>query len=576
MKYFEDKLRYILKKELNLDNIDIEIPPDSKLGDYALPCFSLSKIFKKAPQIIAIELRDNLSNNNEIKKYFELVKADGPYLNFFVNKSRYIEETLKLVFKKKYKFGKKKKEKIVVLIESPGPNTNKPLHLGHLRNILLGQSLFNMTNFIGEKAHLVNIVNDRGVHICKSMLAYQKFGDKLTPEKAGIKSDHFVGDFYVKYNQLEKTNPEIEKEIQEMLIKWEKGDKEILKLWRQMNKWALSGFKETYKRLNFKTKDYFESKIYLKGKEIVLDGLKRGIFQKDENGAIIVDLSKEGLGKKVLLRSEGTAVYITQDIYLAKLRYDEYKFDKMIYVVGNEQEYHFKVLFEIFKKLKWPFADKCYHFAYGMVALPEGKMKSREGKVIDADNLIDQVVEEAKNEIKKRYPNLSENEINQRAELIALSAIKFFFLKYDPMKDFVFNPNESLSFEGETGPYVEYAYARINSVFKKFLENKKVNLEDYIKDANLSLLKEINEFELSKLLSNFPEMVENSSKKMNPSILARYLIDLVKAFGSFYQNNPIISSDEELTKARLYLMYCVQIVIKSGLNLLGIKEISEM
>jgi len=328
--------------------------------------------------------------------------------------------------------------------------------------------------------------------------------------------------------------------------------------------------------LNFKTKDYFESKIYLKGKEIVLDGLKRGIFQKDENGAIIVDLSKEGLGKKVLLRSEGTAVYITQDIYLAKLRYDEYKFDKMIYVVGNEQEYHFKVLFEIFKKLKWPFADKCYHFAYGMVALPEGKMKSREGKVIDADNLIDQVVEEAKNEIKKRYPNLSENEINQRAELIALSAIKFFFLKYDPMKDFVFNPNESLSFEGETGPYVEYAYARINSVFKKFLENKKVNLEDYIKDANLSLLKEINEFELSKLLSNFPEIIENSSKKMNPSILARYLIDLVKAFGSFYQNNPIISSDEELTKARLYLTYCVQIVIKLGLNLLGIKEISEM
>jgi arginyl-tRNA synthetase len=565
----------------------IEIPPDPKLGDYALPCFMFAKDLKKSPQNIALEFQEKLTKLNleEDHKHFELIKNEGPYLNFFVNKEVYATKVMTTILKERYGYGQKKDEESVILIESPGPNTNKPLHLGHLRNMLLGQSIYNILKFAGKDPHIVNVVNDRGVHICKSMLAYQKFGNNESPKNSGRKPDHFVGDYYVKYAQHEKDNPEMEQEVQDMLVKWENGDKDVRELWSKMNDWAYEGWAQTYNALGFNIeKDYFESQTYMHGKNIILEGLDRGIFRKEEDtGAVIIDLEDKSLGKKVLLRGNGTSVYITQDIYMAKKRYDEYKFDEMIYVVANEQEYHFKVLFEVFRRLGWAFADKCYHFSYGMVELPEGRMKSREGNVIDTDDLLIMVKKMCTDELHKRYDNLSESDIESRSRIITLAAIKFFFLKFDPLRNFVYNPKESLSFDGETGPYIEYSYARINSIFRKFKEKTGNNINElqeakiYFHDTRIALLKEKNEFEIIKLLEGFPNAVVHSAAEFKPSIIARYLLDLSQMFNEFYHANPILSlEDKELMKARLFLIYNIQIVLKIGLNLLGIEEIDEM
>jgi arginyl-tRNA synthetase len=558
----------------------IEIPPDSKLGDYALPCFIIAKELKKSPHNIALELKDKLTQINikEDHKHFELINNVGPYLNFYVNKEVYIKNILHKISTEKYTYCAGKYDKSIVLIESPGPNTNKPLHLGHLRNMLLGQSIYNILKFVGKSPYIVNVINDRGVHICKSMLAYQKFGLNDTPEITHTKSDHFVGDYYVKYNQLEKDNPAIEHEVQDMLVKWENNDSEVRALWAKMNSWALKGFRETYSSLGFNIdKEYFESETYLHGKDIIVDGLNKELFERDDTGSIIANLESKNLGKKVLLRANGTSVYITQDIYMAKKRYEDYKFDEMVYVVGNEQEHHFKVLFEIFKKLNWNFGDKCYHFSYGMVELPEGKMKSREGNVIDTDNLLLEVKNMCIEELRKRYDNLSDEELHLRSDIIALAAVRFFFLKFDPLKNFVYNPKESLSFDGETGPYIEYSYARINSVFKKFTEKESINnLDEYFKNVDISLLKESNEFELVKILDKFSNSVDDAAKNFKPSSVAHYLLELSQKFNEFYHANPILTSEKNIMKSRLYLIYNVQIVLKIGLNLLNIQEIEEM
>jgi arginyl-tRNA synthetase len=559
----------------------IEIPPDSKLGDYSMPCFIFSKELKKGPQNIALELKDKLTKINlkEGHKHFELINNAGPYLNFFVNKELYAKNVLHKIFSEEYSYGASLKSKDVVLIESPSPNTNKPLHIGHLRNMLLGQSINNILKFMGKDAHIINVINDRGVHICKSMLAYQKFGGHETPETAHRKSDHFVGDYYVKYSQLEKENPAVEQEIQEMLVKWEDNDPQTRALWAKMNSWAIKGFQETYDSLGFKIdKDYFESETYMHGKDIILKGLNEGIFEKDSESAVIIDLEDKKLGKKALLRANGTSIYITQDIYLAKKRYEDYKFDEMIYIVGNEQEYHFKVLFEIFKRLGWKFWDKCRHFSYGMVELPEGKLKSREGNIVDIDNLLQEVKNMCLEELRRRYDNLSDNEMHGRAEIIGMAAIRFHFLKFDPMKNFIYNPKESLSFEGETGPYIEYSHARINSIFKKFMGKEDVSdIRKYIHNADTSPLVENNEFELLKILEKFPSVVEDAAKNLKPSSIAHYLLELAQKFNEFYHANPILSiEDKGLMKARLYLIYNIQIVLKIGLNLLSIQEINEM
>jgi len=563
---FKEKIIDILKKETKLSEINLEIPPNSELGDYAFPCFVLAKQLKKNPVQIAKEIALKIKPDKILKE----VKAVGPYLNFFVNKEKLSEDILGRIFSEKDKFGIQKKTGKKILVEYPGPNTNKPLHLGHVRNICLGYSLSRILEFNGNEVVHVNINNDRGVHICKSMLAYKKWGKNDTPEKSKMKSDFFVGKYYVLYAQHEKDHPELEEEVQKMLELWEKGDKETIALWKKMNKWAFDGFKETYRRFGLKfEKEYYESETYKNGKDIVLDGLKKGLFFKKDDGSIAVDLNNKGLNEKVLLRANGTTVYVTQDLYLAKLKYEDFKYDKSIYVVATEQNHHFKVLFEILKLLKFPFAEKCYHFAYGMVNLTSGKMKSREGTVVDADNLVDEVAELASEETKKRNKDISAKELKERAEKIALGAIRFYILRYDPIKDILFDPKESISFEGETGPYLQYTYARINSILEKN--------EDKIKsDADVSLLNQKEEIELVKLLGNFNDVVRKAGEDYRINAVARYLLDLAQSFNNFYHVHPVLKADEDVKKARLILIKCVQQVIKNGLYLLGIDTLERM
>jgi arginyl-tRNA synthetase len=544
-----------IAKELNVKKSEIdsllEIPPDSKLGDYAFPCFKFGGN-KKA---------EELSNNIKLK-FIDRLDIKGPYLNFFLKPEALVESVLKEIFSEKEKYGGSNKGKEKIMIEFPAPNTNKPLHLGHLRNMFLGQAMSNIFSFLGHKVFPVNLNNDRGVHICKSMFAYQKFGKGKDPNK---KSDHFVGDFYVKYNEC--ANKESEKEIQEMLQKWEDGDKDVRNLWKKMNKWAFDGFDETYDRLGVKfAKVYNESEFYDKGKDIVLEGLKKKLFYKNKDEAIEIDLEKDGLGKKVLLRSDGTTVYMTQDLYLAKKKFEDFKMDRSIYVVGSEQKYHFNVLFKLLKVLGMPYANKCYHLSYGMVRLPEGRIKSREGTIVDADDLLDKVEDLAKKEVEKRH-KISVKEVKERAEKIGIGAFRFFLLKYDSFKEITYNPKESLSFEGETGPYIQYAHARCCSVLKKAKFDNKI---DY------GLLKNKEELEVVKLLGNFGDVIKNAADNYKPSLIARYLLDLASAFNGFYNNCKIISEDKELSKSRLALVEAVKTVLASGLGLLEIKAPIEM
>lgn len=552
---------------VNADVSIIEKPANPKLGDYAIPCFAFTKQLKKSPQEIAKELQKVLQD--KIKDKLEFVsktEVKGPYLNLFLKKELFAN-VLKEIHKCKQCYGTFPLNKKVVLVEGPSPNTNKPLHLGHVRNMAICKSLFNVMNAAGYTAKKINLNNDRGVHICKSMLAYQKFGKDDTPEKSGLKPDHFVAKYYVLFNEKAKEAPELEQEIHEMLQKWEAGDKEVIAVWKKMNKWAFEGFKETYKTFNMSfDKEYYESESYAHGKDIVLDGLKKGLFEKDEAGAIIIDLEKEGYDKKVLVRSDGTTVYMTQDIYLAKKKYEDFKYDRSVYVVGNEQDYHFQVLFKVLEKLKLKATQGCYHFSYGMIDLPEGRMKSREGTVVDADALVKEVVSLAVEEIKKRYDSLDKKEIAERAKKIAMSAILFHILKYDPKKDFTYNPEESLSFEGETGPYCQYVYARIQSIIKK----SSVKAKD-----NISLLGK-DEKNILKLLSDYPAIVKKVSDNYKLSLIARYVLELCQEFNNYYSKTKIIQENKELESARLYLIEAIAQVVANSLNLLGIEVLDEM
>ncbi|MEK6812696.1 MAG: arginine--tRNA ligase [Nanoarchaeota archaeon] len=556
---FEKKILSLLKKNVK-GEIALEVPPDNSLGDYAFPCFSLAKMFKKNPQQIAQELAKKLKAD-----FLEKVEAKGPYVNFFLSKPLLVKSVLMTVLKKQRQYGKGKNKKKIV-IEYPSPNTNKPLHLGHIRNILLGSTLTRLFQFQGNKVYQVNLNNDRGIHICKSMLAYQKWGVDKKPDK---KPDHFVGDWYVKYSQELQQHPELEQEAQEMLRRWEVGDKIVRALWKKMNRWALQGFHETYVLFNLKfDKEYFESGIYEHGKQLVLDHVKKGIFEKDQTGAVIARLEKEGLDNKVLLRSDGTSVYMTQDLYLAQLKYENFKMDQSIYVVGNEQNYHFKVLFILLKKLKVPFADQCYHLSYGMVFLPEGKMKSREGNVVDADDLVGEMIELARAAVKKRWPDLKKQEIEKRAKAIGMAALRFHILKYDPASDITFNPAESISFEGETGPYLQYCIARINSIFRKHGKDvRKADLQQLVMDQ---------EYQLAKLQQQFPAVVAQATEQYKIHLLTRYLLDLSKAFSSYYEHYPILQAEPNIRDARLLLCKAVREVLSIGLSLLDIAVLEEM
>jgi arginyl-tRNA synthetase len=561
-----DILIKAIKKEvvsLKKEEIEkfIEIPPSHEMGDYAFPCFFLAGRLKASPQTIAIKIRENIQN---YPKDFEDIQTSGPYINFFLDRKTMALNLIKEIKSIGEKYGKSNSTNQNTMVEFPSPNTNKPLHLGHLRNMTIGESVSRMLEFSGDKVIRANLNNDRGIHICKSMAAYEFYGKGKTPKTENKKSDHFVGDFYVMFNKNEKTNEKMEKESHDLLLKWENGDKEVVKLWTMMNKWALDGFKQTYSRFGIKHDvEFFESEIYKSGKEIVEKGLKDKILVKKEDGAIVADLSKEGLGEKVLLRADGTSIYMTQDLYLAKLKYDQYKLNKSIYVVGNEQDYHFQVLFTILKKLGFNFSG-LHHLSYGMVNLPEGRMKSREGTVVDADDLIDEVQTLVKKELQSR-DKMSSKLLQERSLKIALAAIKYILLRVDTKKDMIFNPKESIDFEGDTGPYILYSYARACSILKKLKKPAKPLPLEEMEDKEIVLVKK---------LSEFKDILAKSLKELNPSLMANYTYQLSQIFNEFYHECPVINSPKEAF--RIDLVVAFKQILKTSLYLLGIEPLEKM
>jgi arginyl-tRNA synthetase len=535
----------------------VEIPRDP-VADLAIPCFALSKQQQKDPKEIALLVSTELSSSVKNFRLIKEVRALGPYVNFYINWDEFAMLLLKNASRPSYGSGAEKNDHI--LIESPGPNTNKPLHLGHMRNMVLGTALSNILEFSGYKTTKVDIVNDRGVHICKSMLAYQKFGNSREPDK---KSDHFVGDYYVLFAKNLEPQPETENELRQMLVDWENGDQNVIALWRKMRKWCLSGMKETYDRLGTRIdKAYYESEYYQDAKNIVMENFRNGIFERDDDNNIVVNLENKGLGKRVLLRGDGTSVYITQDIALAAKRFKDFKMNKMIYVVASEQIEHFRALFEILKMLGYEFAENCYHLAYGMVNLPDGKMKSREGTVVDADNLMDEMNELASIELKKRDPEIGQGTLEERSEKIGLGAIKFFILKFDAMKTITYDPKSSLSFEGDTGPYVMYTYARCKSILEKSQQHPEYGFLG------------TEEHKVMKKLSLFPDVVKNACVGYNPQPIAMYALELCALFNEYYHSVKIIGSD--LESERLAFVKCVSNVLKKCLELLGIDPLEKM
>ena len=552
-------------------------------GNLTIVVFPFLKMSKKAPEATAQEIGGYLASNCEAVKAFNVIKG---FLNitiepkFWLGVLRHIEDDAD------YGFKKATPDSQLVMIEYSSPNTNKPLHLGHVRNNLLGYSLSRIMAANGYKVVKTNIVNDRGIHICKSMLAWQKWDNGATPESTGKKGDHLIGDFYVEFDKHYKAEvKELEakgmskeeaeaasplmQEAREMLRKWESGDEEVRSLWRTMNSWVYAGFDETYKRLGVDfDKIYYESETYLEGKAKVLEGLEKGIMYRKEDNSVWADLTADGLDHKLLLRSDGTSVYMTQDIGTAKLRYQDYPIDKMIYVVGNEQNYHFQVLALLLDKLGFKWGKDLVHFSYGMVELPEGKMKSREGTVVDADDLMDEMVNTAK-EMSMQLGKLndcSKEEADKISTIIGLGALKYFILKVDPRKNMTFNPKESIDFNGNTGPFIQYTYARIQSVLRKAAAD---NISETFDNANV----EPNEKEISLIqrLADFPALVEEAGKTYSPALIANYAYDLVKEYNQFYHDYSILREENADIRAfRLSLSRTVGDTVRRAMWLLGI------
>ncbi|MFA5050529.1 MAG: arginine--tRNA ligase [Patescibacteria group bacterium] len=556
------------------EDLKLETPPNQEMGDFSISCFEIAKVLKKAPTVIAQELASQLNLNKTKFSVFEKAKNIGPYLNFFINKRIWFKAICEEILSKGDKFGfsnfgKNKK----ILVEYSAPNTNKPQHLGHLRNNFLGQATANLLSAIGYKVIKINLINDRGIHICKSMLAYKLWGEGKTPESEKIKGDHFVGKYYVLFNTKVKENPELLNEAQKILEQWEKGDSEIIALWQQMNKWALDGFYKTYEKIgiNF-DKWYFESDTYQLGKKIILKALRRKICYRREDKAIEIDLTKYNLDKKVLVRADGTSVYVTQDIGLAFLKNRDFKPYKSIYVVASEQKYHFQVLFKILELFGFKGVENCHHLSYGLIFVPEGRLKSREGTVVDADDVIAEIEQLAKSEIMSSDPNISPIEVSRRAEIIALAALKFFLLKFTPDQEVHFQPKESISFEGATGPYIQYTYTRIHSI----LEKKPVE-EITDKAIDYKILGNPEEAAILKLLAAFPGVTKEAALSYNPTCLATYLLKLSQTFNEFYHKHKVLKAESKnLVKARLTLIQATSQVLRNGLNLLGIDVLNKM
>lgn len=550
---------------LLLDDIAIETPPKEELGDIAVPLFPFAKLFKMSPNKIAESLLEALSSEAELKKRARFEVA-GSYLNIFLSKTEETKEILEEILSKGAKYGSASTlQNKKIMVEFSGPNTNKPLHLGHLRNDVIGESICRLLEFSGADVQRVNIINNRGIHICKSMFAYKQLAEGKTPESECVKSDHFVGNLYVAFHNYASEHPEAEQEVKTMLKEWEKGeDASLMSLWKQMNDWAMQGIGETYKRTDIRfDRLYFESDTYLKGKDEVLSGLAKGVFYKNEDGSVAVDLNPIGIeNEKILLRQDGTSLYITQDIGTAIFRHNDWAFDRMIYVVANEQEHHFKVLFYVLSLLGFQWASDMHHLSYGMVNLPEGKMKSREGTVVDADNLLDSLHEDAKKEILEKGHTQAISDIDATAEKIALAALHYFLLQISPKKDMLFDPKKSMSFNGNTGPYLQYTGSRISSLLEKA-----TFIESQASTPNFELLTSDCEWALVKVLSQFPERVEKAVDAMDSSIIATYLYDLCKAFSRFYHDMQVITEDVNLSNARLALCKATLITLQNGMHL---------
>lgn len=553
-------------------------------GNLTIVVFPFLKASHKAPDATAKEIGDYLVANCEAVKEYNVIKG---FLNITVEPKFWLGVLDHIHATKDYGFKTADDNSELVMIEYSSPNTNKPLHLGHVRNNLLGYSLSRIMQANGYKVVKTNIVNDRGIHICKSMLAWQKWGNGATPESTGKKGDHLIGDFYVAFDkhykaevkELEEkgmTKEEAEaasplmQEAREMLRRWEAGDEEVRSLWRTMNSWVYAGFDETYKRLGVDfDKIYYESQTYLEGKEKVLEGLEKGIMYRKEDNSVWADLTADGLDHKLLLRSDGTSVYMTQDIGTAKLRYQDYPIDKMIYVVGNEQNYHFQVLSLLLDKLGFKWGKDLVHFSYGMVELPEGKMKSREGTVVDADDLMDAMVQNAKEMSAEmgKLQDLPQEEADKISAIIGLGALKYFILKVDPRKNMTFNPKESIDFNGNTGPFVQYTYARIQSVLRKAAD-KQVS-EAF--DASAVALND-KEISLIQRLSDFPAIVAEAGRTYSPALVANYVYELVKEYNQFYHDYKILGEENtDLRGFRLTLSRTVGDIIRQGFWMLGIE-----
>lgn len=582
-------LASLVKDKIGL--VDLVYPETADLGDLSLPIFKFAKELKKAPREIAKELADKL--NQKKPKLITKVEAARGYVNFFVDYEEVAKKLMNEIASKKDKFGDtaKKGRAGKVLIEFVSPNSNKPLHLGHLRNAALGEATSRLLETQGLQVTRANLVNDRGIHICKAMVAYNHFGGLAasggkvafdSPKRAGLKGDHFVGKYYVMYEQKRAETPKLEKEAQDCLKKWEANDPKTIKLWKVMREWVVRGFDETYKILGLRfDRTDLESDIWQAGKDIVTKGLRGGVFIRD-TGAVLAKLEKFGLPPKVLLRSDGTSLYITTDLALAAKRYVEEKFDKLIYVVGSEQDLYFKQLFAIFKLLKAPYAEGARHLSYGMVFLPEGKMKSREGTVIDADDLIAKLQDYARVELQARHDFLAKEELDRRSRVIALAALKYYLLAVNPPSSMHYDPRESLSFTGKTGPYLLYTLARMKSILKKSTPTSILPLQTGGGRRGLKskvfwkYLKEKEEGRLILEMAKFSEVIERAATTLDPEELATYLYNLAKLFSDFYEKYPVLQATAYVSQARQTLVEACKIVLEKGLYLLGIETLDEM
>ena len=567
-------------------------------GHLTLVVFPFLKMSKKGPEQTAQEIGEYLKANDPAVAAFNVIKG---FLNLTIASATWIELLNEIQSDEEYGLVKATETSPLVMIEYSSPNTNKPLHLGHVRNNLLGNALANIVAANGNKVVKTNIVNDRGIHICKSMLAWKKYGNGETPETSGKKGDHLVGDYYVSFDKHYKAEVKelmakftaqgmnddeakakaeaespLMQEAREMLVKWEAGDPEVRGLWEMMNNWVYAGFDETYKKMGVSfDKIYYESNTYLEGKEKVMEGLEKGFFYKKEDGSVWADLTAEGLDHKLLLRGDGTSVYMTQDIGTAKLRFADYPINKMIYVVGNEQNYHFQVLSILLDKLGFEWGKSLVHFSYGMVELPEGKMKSREGTVVDADDLMEEMIATAKETSQElgKLDGLTQEEADDIARIVGLGALKYFILKVDARKNMTFNPKESIDFNGNTGPFIQYTYARIQSVLRKAAESGIVIPEQIPAGIELSEKEE----GLIQMVADFAAVVKQAGEDYSPSIIANYTYDLVKEYNQFYHDYSILREENEAVKVfRIALSANVAKVVRLGMNLLGIEVPSRM